>query len=167
MTTDPARPADDPSPFPDGCRVRAAADDDAAQLAELEREAREALVDVRGGAALLDEQPAVGDWSSALARTGTHVLVAEIDGVIVGYLELGHTTGEPTGVVRQVYVHPSARELGFGDELLAAAVGVIRRQGGVRVESFALPGDRDTKNLFERAGVTARKIVVSRRIADV
>ena len=36
---------------------------------------------------------------------------------------------------------------------------------GLAVKQFqALPGDRDTKNLYERAGITARLIVVSRRI---
>jgi hypothetical protein len=30
------------------------------------------------------------------------------------------------------------------------------------LEGTALPGDRDTKNLYERAGVVARKIVVSK-----
>ena len=47
--------------------------------------------------------------------------------------------------------------------MLAEAIGAIRASGGVCVESFALPGDRDTKNLYERAGVTARKIIVSKR----
>ena len=32
------------------------------------------------------------------------------------------------------------------------------------VEGTALPGDRDTKNLYERAGITARKIIVSTRL---
>jgi hypothetical protein len=60
-------------------------------------------------------------------------------------------------------VAPEAREVGFGDVLLAEAIGAIRSSGGVCIESFALPGDRDTKNLYERAGVTARKIIVSKR----
>ena len=67
-------------------------------------------------------------------------------------------------MVRQVYVHPEAREVGFGDYMLAAAIEAIRQMGGTVVESFALPGDRDTKNLYERAGMTARKIIVSKRL---
>ncbi len=63
-----------------------------------------------------------------------------------------------------MHVTPEARELGFGDELLAAAIGWLRERDAVAVESWALPGDRDTKNLFERAGVTARKLIVSKRL---
>ena len=84
--------------------------------------------------------------------------VAGIDDVVVGYLvaDLG-----PDHVVRidQVWVTPEARELGFGDELLATAIATARTRGAVAVEGQALPGDRETKNLYERAGIVARLIV--------
>ncbi len=156
--TDPER-----SVFPEGWTVRPATAVDTPQLAALEIEAREALVDARGGAALLAEQPAVDDWAALLADGLHRVWVATIDDVVVGFLQLRHAEDEPTGVVVQVYVAPDAREVGFGDVLLAEAIGAIRASRGVCVESFALPGDRDTKNLYERAGVTARKIIVSKR----
>jgi len=156
--TDPER-----SVFPEGWAVRAATEADASQLATLEIEARAALVDARGGAALLAEQPAVGEWSAVLGDGQHRVWVAVIDDVVVGYLQLRHAAGESTGVVVQVYVAPDAREVGFGDVLLAEAIAAMRADGGVCIESFALPGDRDTKNLYERAGVTARKIIVSKR----
>lgn len=140
------------------------------ELALLEHEARAAIVDVRGGAALLAEQPAVGDhtaWAAALADVGCAVWVAAIDDVPVGMLEL-RLPANPggAGLVRQVFVRPEARELGFGDELLASAIEATIDAGGATIESWALPGDRDTKNLFERAGVTARKLIVAKRLAD-
>lgn len=144
--------------------VRAATTDDAASVAALEREARDALADVRGGAALLAEQPAVADWPAAIESPQRRVWVATIDDVVVGYLELATPVDGGAGVVRQVYVQPEAREVGFGDELLATAIEAIGQLGGTTVESFALPGDRETKNLYERAGVTARKIIVSKRL---
>ncbi|MCB0999784.1 MAG: GNAT family N-acetyltransferase [Acidimicrobiales bacterium] len=153
---------DEPGRLLDGFVVRAMEPADAVALGELERQARAALVDARGGASLLAEQAAVGDWSSL--DDDQHVWVAEIDGAAVGYLHLHHPQGSPTGHVRQVYLDPEAREVGFGDELLAAAIARLRERGATAVESWALPGDRDTKNLFERAGVTARKLVVSKRI---
>jgi ribosomal protein S18 acetylase RimI-like enzyme len=146
--------------------VRPATVDDAAAVGQLERDARQALVDARGGAALLAEQPAVDDWAATIAAPDRRVWVATIDDVVLGYLELATPTPGGAGVVRQVYVHPEAREVGFGDEMLASAIDAIRELGGVTVESFALPGDRDTKNLYERAGVTARKIIVSKRIDE-
>ena len=82
-----------------------------------------------------------------------------IDDVVVGYL-VGRAEGD-VFVVVDVYVDPRARELGFGDELLAVALDHARTHGARRLEAEALPGDRDTKNLYERAGITARLIVVS------
>jgi len=143
--------------------VRPAAAADVAQLAELEARARAALADVRGGAQVLAEEPAVGDWAQLLGRSDREVLVASIDDVVVGYLELHHHPGAAARI-RQVFVEPGAREVGFGDDLVAAALASVAARGATAVESWALPGDRETKNLFERAGLTARKLVVAKRL---
>jgi len=142
--------------------VRRAEPADAAQLDELESEARHQLIDQRGGAALLAEQPPVADWRVAIEDHGRWIGVAELDGFVVGYLELVFT-GD-AGLVRQIYVEPEARQLGFGDGLLEAARLEAQRRGCAALEGTALPGDRDTKNLYERAGMTARKITVSTRL---
>lgn len=142
--------------------VRRAEPADAAQLQQLEVEARHHLIDQRGGAALLAEQPPLGDWAPAIEDHARWIGVADLDGFVVGYLELA-LNGE-IALVRQVYVQPEARELGFDDGLLDAARREAQRHGSSVLEGFALPGDRDTKNLFERAGITARKIIVSTRL---
>ena len=140
--------------------VRLARHDDIIELAALETSAREGLVDQRGGAALLAEIAPVGDWQSVV--DAGLLWVAEIDGVVLGFLQLDQR-GEVASV-RQVYVDPDARELGFGDALLGEAIADARRRGCQSIEGVALPGDRETKNLYERAGITARKIVVSKRL---
>ena len=138
--------------------VRAATPDDAAQLAWLEAEARAGLADQRGGARWLATHPERGDdWVATVSADA--VFVAHIGDVAVGYLVL-ITTG-PIAVVDEVYVTPRARELGFGDELLAAAIDHARAAGCELLEGASLPGDRDTKNLYERAGIKARLITVS------
>ena len=142
--------------------VRRAELADGTQLGELEAAARHRLIDQRGGAALLAEQPAIGDWGPAIADHARWIGVAELDSFVVGYRELAFT-GD-IAVVRQVYVEPEARSLGFGDALLDAARDEAVRRGCGALEGFALPGDRDTKNLYERAGITARKIIVSTRL---
>jgi len=139
--------------------VRPARAPDCAELALLEREAREALVHQRGGPQHLAEQPPVDDWVTLVGRPDRAVFVATIDGLVFGYLELELLP--QAAVVRQVYVHPEARQLGFGDEMLAASLQRARDHGCSVLEGSALPGDRDTKNLYERAGITARKIIVS------
>ncbi|MFN8038078.1 MAG: GNAT family N-acetyltransferase [Acidimicrobiales bacterium] len=105
-------------------------------------------------AALLDEPDAL-------------VVVGTIDDVVVGYgivrTEVLHD-GTLLAVVDDLYVEPGAREIGVGelvmDELLAWATD----RGCVGIDALALPGNRAAKNFFERFGLTARAIVVHRRL---
>lgn len=139
--------------------VRAFLDADAPQVATLETEARTALLEQRGGPAHLAERPAVVDWATLAHAAGQYVWVATIDEVVVGYLQL-QVIGTAAEVM-QVFVHPDAREVGFGDWLLEAALEAARSHRCTVLEGTALPGDRQTKNLYERAGIKARKITVS------
>ncbi|MEO1056293.1 MAG: GNAT family N-acetyltransferase [Actinomycetota bacterium] len=134
------------------------------QLPALERAARAALIDQRGGGPWLVEHPEVADrWRQRAAEAD--VLAAMIDDVVVGYMVA--IDDAPDGVepilrIDQVWVTPEARELGFGDELLALAMERGRARGMAAVEGQALPGDRHTKNLYERAGIVARLITTYR-----
>lgn len=146
--------------------VRPAGPGDAAQLRELEIEARAALVDQRGGARWLIEHPVIGGaWEERVDEVD--VVVAHIDEVLVGYL-VAEVVDDLAGAnlvrIDQVWVTPDARELGFGDEMLAATIARARSAGAVAVEGQALPGDRHTKNLYERAGIVARLITTYRTL---
>jgi GNAT superfamily N-acetyltransferase len=139
--------------------VRVATATDAVALDALETEARASLTGQRGGDRWLQEHPP-GSW----AREETMTWVAHVDDVVVGYLVLAIGDAE-VARIESVFVTPEARELGFGDALLDAARTEAVRRGAAYLEGEALPGDRDTKNLYERAGITARLITVSTRIA--
>lgn len=138
--------------------------DDLAQLELLQLEARAALVGQRGGDRWLLEHPAVVSWAERCASAD--VWVAHIGGVLVGYLIA--ITGDDLVVrVDQVWVTPEARELGFGDGLLETAIAHAMQQGATAVEGQALPGDRHTKNLYERAGIVARLITTFRTLTPI
>ena len=101
--------------------VRTAEPADVAQLAALEAEARHALVDQRGGARWLEEHPLIGErWPERLASDT--VFVAFIDDVLVGYAVVVDDSRrhQPR---RSGLRDAGARELGFGDALLAAGAG--------------------------------------------
>ena len=141
--------------------VRLATDGDVEQLRTLEREARAALVGRRGGDRWLETHAAKGDhWEDAVAADGVEVAV--IGDIVVGYLVSRHA--EHVAFIDDVYITPEAREVGFGDALVAAAMEAGRAAGCAAIEGEALPGDRDVKNLYERAGITARLIVVSKAL---
>lgn len=148
--------------------VRPANRDDAGEIAWLEEIARASLADQRGGDRWLATHPP----HRGRPGTGAAAWVATIDVVVVGYLVCSFerepdqpgATGSATPTlarVLDVFVHPDARDVGFGDELLAAAIDAARDAGAPLLEAEALPGDRATKNLYERAGIKARLITVS------
>lgn len=138
--------------------VRPAEPADAPQLDWLEAEARDALVGQRGGDRWLDTHPSrSGRWVATTEQA--HVFVAHIGVVLVGYLVLA--TADHIAVVEDVYVTPQARELGFGDALLGAGLERAAASACSLFEGASLPGDRETKNLYERAGIKARLITVS------
>lgn len=141
--------------------VRSATASDADQLVWLEGVSRRALTSQRGGPRWLDTHPAHDPrWLDTIESS--LVFVAHVDEVVVGYL----VASIHADLLRidDVFVHQEAREVGFGDELLAAAIDAGRRAGLHLLEGESLPGDRDTKNLYERAGIKARLITVSTEI---
>lgn len=142
--------------------VRDAEPGDVPELAWLESIARDHLPGQRGGDLWLARHPAQSPrWSSVDAG---EVIVGLIDGVSVGYLRFH--IDDAVLYIDDVFVHPGAREVGFGDALLAGAIDRGVERGAVRIEAEALPGDRDTKNLYERAAITAKRITVSAAIGS-
>ena len=149
--------------------VRPARPADVAVLQLLEDEGRAGLDGVRGGGRWLEEHPPIGNrWAEVVAAQSVFVAeIGDVEGLdqppaAVGYLVLD-VEGD-VARIDQVFVTPGARELGFGDALVDAATDAARSAGATYLEGEALPGDRDTKNLFERARITARLITVSRRL---
>lgn len=137
--------------------IRAATEGDRADLVWLEGLAREHLAGQRGADLWLARHPAQSPGWSAL--DDGNVLVSTIDDVPVGYLRL--RVSDHVVYVDDVFVHPGAREVGCGDALLAAAIDHGVAAGARRIQAEALPGDRATKNLYERAAITAKRITVS------
>ena len=142
--------------------IRSAGPSDLLQILDMDERARQLVADQRGGAAWLTEHPALSDWPPD--RVVGCSLVAEYAGAVVGFLVLVASDRPGRGsiaVVDRVFVEEEAREHGCGDGLLALATDLARERGCRAIEGNALPGDRDTKNLYERAGMKARSIITS------
>lgn len=128
---------------------------DEVALDELAALARESIREARGGARWIETHP-IPNWNDP----DVVVLVADLDGVVIGYLA-ARMGSDQVMEVDEVFVLEQAREVGFGDALVEEIQCLARQRGAKRLEAEALPGDRDTKNLWERAGITARLITVS------
>ena len=147
--------------------------------ARLLAEARDQARSLRGGPELLAacplRAPAPGADSARLDEhwlaehwTGADrvLLVGTIDGVVVG-VGAGRVTTRGdgrVGVVDCCYVEAEARGVGVGTALAEYLVRWFTDAGCVALDAPALPGDRATKQLFESQGLSARVLVLHRRL---
>ena len=152
----------------EGCRP--AAPVDVPRLAELARAAIAELAPMRGGevwrAREARPEPIEEGLAAALDDADSRVLVATIDGVVVGYsvVRLEHLAdGSVLGVVDDIFVEEDARQIGLGELMMEDLVGWCDERKCLGMDAMALPGHRATKNFFEESGFTARKLVMHHR----
>jgi ribosomal protein S18 acetylase RimI-like enzyme len=152
--------------------ARPATAEDLDRLAELAAEAVAEQIGERGGAVWAAREaraiPASATLERDLADPERLVLVGTIDGVVVGYAVVGTEVlrdGRRLGVLSDVYVEDQARSVGVGEVLVDQVLEWCAEQGCAGVDALALPGNRSTKNFFERFGFTARALVVHRTLS--
>jgi len=66
--------------------------------------------------------------------------------------------------IESVFVVSTCREIGIGDSLVVTCLAELSQRDAIWVQSRALPGDRATKNLFERHGLVAQTIIVGKAL---
>jgi len=159
----------------EGARAAVAEDRDA--IVDLAERAIDELEPTRGGAVWrrrharpVPVAPSVDDdLAAALAGRDRAVLVGTIEDVVVGYAVVrveGLGDGSTLGVVDDLYVDPEARGVGVGEAVMDLVLDWCRQRGCFGVDALALPGNRATKNFFERFGLTARAILVHRSLSE-
>lgn len=146
--------------------VREASITDMQTVKRLEDLAFGSLGNYRGLAQLLEVSPRIGDgWSAVIQDTKYQMLVGEADGIVHGYLLMEVFASTYKAQIKQVFVDSTARQLGLGALLLERCEQVARNLGCTVLEGLALPGDRDMKNLFERASMSAQLLIVGKKLA--
>ena len=149
----------------EACRPAEAAD--VARIAELARLAVEELAPMRGGAVWRAREaraePVEEGLLAHLDDPDARVVVATIDGVVVGYaivcLEyLGD--GSVLGIVTDIFVEEGARQVGLGELMIGDLMAWCEERKCIGMDAMALPGHRATKNFFEESGFTARQLVM-------
>ena len=149
--------------------ARPATADDLARLGELCRLAKDELTEQRGGWIWSRREarpdPVAASLAAALEAPDQCVVAGTVGGYVAGYavarLERLRD-GSLLGVVEDLYTEPPFRAVGVGEAMMDQLVEFSRARGCVGIDSFALPGDRETKNFFESFGLKARGIVVHR-----
>ena len=140
--------------------VRLAQSQDASAIVQLEQQCVHESEGFRGSAQLQAAAPAIGNNLDHILANDKHsVFVITSSDEVCGFAQM--ETTDSVALVRRVYVHLASRELGAGATLIDELRKQAKLQGCTRIDAYALPGDRLTKNLFERAGMKARLLVAS------
>ncbi|MCE2531031.1 MAG: GNAT family N-acetyltransferase [Acidimicrobiia bacterium] len=103
-----------------------------------------------------------------LETGGVRAWIGDLDGATVGFAAARLTEladGTSLAEIDALYVLPEARGVGLGEALMDEVLAWAADAGAAAVDAVALPGDRVTKNFFERYGMTARALQVHRRLA--
>ncbi|MCC5951272.1 MAG: GNAT family N-acetyltransferase [Acidimicrobiia bacterium] len=154
-------------------RARDAQPDDLPALADMAADAVAEQCDARGGWVWSRREaralPLERSLQAAIENPEAIVVIGDLDDAPVGYavahLELLRT-GEPLAVVEDIYVHPDGRGVGLGEAMMDRVVAWATEHDCVGIDAFVLPGNRQSKNFFETFGLTARAILVHRRLRD-
>lgn len=142
-------------------RIRSLDGGDLQLIAPLRSDARSAVSSERGGAALL------ADLASSDDDSGSDVAwCATLDDVPIGHLvaRVAGVGDARVVTIRELWVDPEARGIGAGEGLVSAALAWALAEEAMAIDAYALPGSRETKNLFERLGLTARLLTVRRSL---
>jgi ribosomal protein S18 acetylase RimI-like enzyme len=98
------------------------------------------------------------------SMVGGTSIVAAVGSSIVGFLN--YFISESHATITSVHVHVDAREVGIGDSLVHFAISELKKNNVEWISASAQPGDRDLKNLFERHGLVAQRIIVGKSLSD-
>jgi GNAT superfamily N-acetyltransferase len=118
---------------------------------------------VLGGDPQLDT-PDLGPYEAALveidATDGCEVLVAELDGAVVGMCQLImfrhlQSSGGRCAEIESMHVHPDWRSHGVGGELLEATVARASAAGCYRVQLTSNKARNEAHRFYERHGFVA------------
>ena len=152
-------------------RARVASVDDIVVLSGLATDLHLALSSERGGSVHLAlhgrTEPLGESFASDASDPEVLVVSGTVAGIVLGYAVCRLTlTRERSliAVVEEIYTDPDARRVGVGEAMLGLITEWASERGAIGIDAIALPGMRDTKNFFERFGLTARSITVHKKL---
>ena len=137
----------------------------------LRKEAISELKNKRGGEVLLNmesfSEDSVEKFSYWFNSTDHRVFAGLFGDAIVAYgiLEFSNTNdNQRIASIKEIFVLKDARSVGVGESLIESMINEAIQHDAIGIDSFALPGDRETKNFFETQGMVARLIHVYRTL---
>jgi len=141
-------------------RVRPAAPEDADRVADVHVRTWQGAyrhVFAEEGLASLSETLGrrAAHWRATVAegRPGDHLLVAEVDDVLVGFSFLGASRDDPAeGELYAIYVLPDAWGRGAGRALMDETLRLLRERGHEEAVLWVLEDNPRTRRFYEASG---------------
>jgi ribosomal protein S18 acetylase RimI-like enzyme len=105
-----------------------------------------------------------------LGKSDIIILVAELDGEVVGYTFSGvegydyMTLRGPAGMLHDLVVDPRCRGRGVGKQLLDATLAALKAHGAPRVMLWTAPRNESAQRLFTRAGFRCTMLEMTREL---
>ena len=101
-----------------------------------------------------------------VADTQKAIVIGEYNNYPLGYMliELLTIDDKFATNIHEVFVDADAREVGIAEAIMDFTIDWSRANGSTLIMGRAFPGDRATKNFFERFRITARLIEVSKEL---
>jgi ribosomal protein S18 acetylase RimI-like enzyme len=104
--------------------------------------------------------PYVDDLLELWAADQAQVLLAELDGEVVGYVSVTYSTDPPSpddepvvaAVLQDIVVLPAGRGRGVGERLVVAAEDLARGRGCAELRITMLANNRGARRFYERCG---------------
>jgi ribosomal protein S18 acetylase RimI-like enzyme len=143
-------------------RLREATREDAAGIARVRGEGWRTAYAGIIAAEILDAIDESADTARFAGRIGTepdvHLLVAELDGEVVGFCTYGPDRDEPSsgrGEIYALYVSPGVWRSGAGTILIQAAVSDCRDRGITEIRLWTLTDNSQARDFYARRGFLA------------
>lgn len=109
-----------------------------------------------------------GVFDDLRRRPGMRFLVAEEEGLRVGYIWVGENTdtftGEKRGFIFDFYVEPSGRGKGVGQALMKAGEDLCRSRGQESIALMVAARNRIAHELYLKIGYEDRRVIMVKRL---
>mgnify|MGYP001125526035 CR=1 FL=1 len=140
--------------------IREAKETDLSTIGELIPELIETLDDTEG----IDIKQVLENCQNLLRDPNSHLFVAEIDGVVVGFINF--TTRKtvlhrgPSGLIDVLVVAKNYRGKGIGKQLLSAAIEKCKQLGCCEVEVSTEKVNTKAKKFYRKCGFNEREVLL-------
>lgn len=113
-----------------------------------------------------DLRTVLGNYQSLLKDTNSHILVAEVDGTIVGFINFTtrKTLLHPglSALIDELVVHKNYRNRGIGKQLIYAVIETCKRLGCCEVEVTTEFRNSNARKFYKSCGFEERGVILEK-----